>query len=179
MKLNKIAHCIALMEVAGNAFGQAAPEQKLQRVEITGSSIKRIASEGALPVQVLNTEDLKAQGITTAEQVISFLNVNGNGIDNLARNSDVAAGSGRGSNGFSAANLRGQGASNTLVLLTPRHRAVASRLSMASTHWMYPAELVATRLTAWGRRMKCCGPIPLPNMAVPGTRAALRFCSNP
>ena len=123
MKLNKIAHCIALMGVAGYAFGQAAPEQKLQRVEITGSSIKRIASEGALPVQVISTEDLKAQGITTAEQVISMLNVNGNGIDNLASNSDVAAGSGRGSNGLSAANLRGQGASNTLVLLNGRRIA--------------------------------------------------------
>ena len=123
MKLNKIAHCIALMGVAGYAFGQAAPEQKLQRVEITGSSIKRIASEGALPIQVVSSEDLKAQGITTAEQVISFLNVNGNGIDNLASNSDVAAGSGRGSNGLSAANLRGQGASNTLVLLNGRRIA--------------------------------------------------------
>ena len=123
MKLNKIAHCIALMGVAGYAFGQAAPEQKLQRVEITGSSIKRIAAEGALPVQVISTEDLKAQGITTAEQVISMLNVNGNGIDNLASNSDVAAGSGRGSNGLSAANLRGQGASNTLVLLNGRRIA--------------------------------------------------------
>ena len=123
MKLNKIAHCIALMGVAGYAFGQATPEQKLQRVEITGSSIKRIASEGALPIQVISTEDLKAQGITTAEQVISMLNVNGNGIDNLASNSDVAAGSGRGSNGLSAANLRGQGASNTLVLLNGRRIA--------------------------------------------------------
>ncbi|MBC7620617.1 MAG: TonB-dependent receptor plug domain-containing protein, partial [Candidatus Saccharibacteria bacterium] len=111
------------MGVAGYAFGQTEPEQKLQRVEITGSSIKRIASEGALPVQVISTEDLKAQGITTAEQVISMLNVNGNGIDNLASNSDVAAGSGRGSNGLSAANLRGQGASNTLVLLNGRRIA--------------------------------------------------------
>ncbi|OYU32378.1 MAG: TonB-dependent receptor [Comamonadaceae bacterium PBBC2] len=123
MKLNKIAHCIALMGVAGYAFGQAVPDQKLQRVEITGSSIKRIASEGALPIQVISSEDLRAQGITTAEQVISMLNVNGNGIDNLASNSDVAAGSGRGSNGLSAANLRGQGASNTLVLLNGRRIA--------------------------------------------------------
>ncbi|OYU46821.1 MAG: hypothetical protein CFE44_00035 [Burkholderiales bacterium PBB4] len=123
VKLNQIAHCIALMGVAGYAFGQAVPEQKLQRVEITGSSIKRIASEGALPIQVISTEDLKAQGITTAEQVVSLLNVNGNGIDNLASNADVAAGSGRGSNGLSAANLRGQGASNTLVLLNGRRVA--------------------------------------------------------
>ena len=123
MKLNKIAQCIALMGIAGYAFGQTAPEQKLQRVEITGSSIKRIASEGALPIQVITLGELKAQGITTAEQVVSFLNFNGNGIDNLASNTDVAAGSGRGNNGLSAANLRGQGADNTLVLLNGRRIA--------------------------------------------------------
>jgi iron complex outermembrane receptor protein len=123
VKLNKIAQCIALMGIAGYAFGQTAPEQKLQRVEITGSSIKRIASEGALPIQIISAQDLKTQGITTAEQVISMLNVNGNGIDNLASNSDVAAGSGRGSNGLSAANLRGQGAASTLVLLNGRRVA--------------------------------------------------------
>jgi len=123
VKLNKIAQCIALMGIAGYAFGQTAPEQKLQRVEITGSSIKRIASEGALPIQVITLGELKAQGITTAEQVVSFLNFNGNGIDNLASNTDVAAGSGRGNNGLSAANLRGQGADNTLVLLNGRRIA--------------------------------------------------------
>lgn len=123
MKLNKIAQCIALMGVAGYAFGQAAPEQQLQRVEVTGSSIKRVAAEGALPVQIITGEDLKRQGIVSAEQLMSVLNGNGNGMDNLAANSDVAVGSGRGSNGLSAANLRGQGSSSTLVLLNGRRLA--------------------------------------------------------
>jgi iron complex outermembrane receptor protein len=44
-------------------------------------------------------------------------------MDNLASNTDVANGSGRGSNGLSAANLRGQGSNNTLVLLNGRRLA--------------------------------------------------------
>jgi hypothetical protein len=46
---------------SGLAFGQA----QLDRVEITGSSIKRsIASEGALPVTILKAEELRQQGVT-------------------------------------------------------------------------------------------------------------------
>jgi hypothetical protein len=40
----------------------------MQRVEITGSSIKRVALEGALPVQVISVDQLDKQGITSAEQ---------------------------------------------------------------------------------------------------------------
>ncbi len=123
MKLNKLAHAMALMGMATVALAQSAADAQLQRVEVTGSSIKRVAAEGALPVQVISSEDLKRQGIVTAEQLMSVLSVAGNGLDNLASNSDVAAGSGRGSNGLSAANLRGQGSNNTLVLLNGRRLA--------------------------------------------------------
>ena len=68
MKINKLAHAIALAGLATAAFAQTAPDAQLQRVEVTGSSIKRVASEGALPVQVISSEDLKRQGIVTAEQ---------------------------------------------------------------------------------------------------------------
>ncbi len=122
MKLKQISQCLALAGFASCVAAQTA-DTSLQRVEITGSSIKRIAKEGALPVQVITAADLKKQGIVTAEQLMSSLNSNGNGMDNLASNSDVANGSGRGSNGLSAANLRGQGSNNTLVLLNGRRLA--------------------------------------------------------
>jgi iron complex outermembrane receptor protein len=126
LNMKKLTQSLAMLGLSTHLVGMAQtppPSQSLGRVEITGSSIKRIAAEGALPVQVISAEELSAQGITTAEQVISFLNGNGNGIDNLASNSDVAAGSGRGSNGLSAANLRGQGSAATLVLLNGRRVA--------------------------------------------------------
>ena len=122
MKLKKISQCLALAGLASCAAAQTS-EVSLQRVEITGSSIKRIASEGSLPVQIITGEDLKRQGITTAEQLISTLSGNGSGLDNLASNADVVAGAQRGNNGASSANLRGQGAASTLVLLNGRRVA--------------------------------------------------------
>ena len=123
MKLNKIAQCIALMGVSGLAMAQTDSAVKLERVEITGSSIKRIAAEGALPVQIITGEDLKRQGITTAEQLMSTLSSSSTGMDNLASNADVVTGAARGNNGASAANLRGQGSASTLVLLNGRRVA--------------------------------------------------------
>ncbi|HEU4853057.1 MAG TPA: TonB-dependent receptor [Telluria sp.] len=95
----------------------------MQRVEITGSSIKRIAKEGALPLEVISRAQIEAQGIVSAEQLIATLNVNGTGSDNLASNSDVTSGAQRGNNGASSANLRGQGSDSTLVLLNGRRIA--------------------------------------------------------
>jgi iron complex outermembrane receptor protein len=136
VKLNKIAQCIALMGMTGLAFAQTSPEaqapasnaQNLGRVEITGSSIKRLAGEGALPVQVITHDDLQKQGVSSAEQLISLLSMNGNGLDNLASNADVVAGAQRGNNGSSGANLRSQGSGSTLVLLNGR-RVAASGLN--------------------------------------------------
>jgi iron complex outermembrane receptor protein len=99
------------------------PEGPIQKVEILGSSIKRIAREGALPVEVITRKQLEEQGIVTAEQAIAVLNINGNGSDNLASNSDVTSGAQRGNNGASSANLRGQGADSTLILLNSRRVA--------------------------------------------------------
>ena len=117
--LTPLATAIALLGLSTLSQAQSSE----QRVEITGSSIKRIASEGSLPVQVITRQDLERQGIVTAEQLISTLSVNGNGLDNLASNADVVAGAARGNNGASCANLRGQGCAATLVLLNGRRIA--------------------------------------------------------
>ncbi len=96
---------------------------KLEKFVVTGSMIKRIADEGALPLSVFTKLELEQEGIASAEQLIMNLNVNGNGLDNLASNADVVAGAQRGNNGASAANLRGQGANATLILLNGRRVA--------------------------------------------------------
>ncbi len=56
----------ALAQQAGDQDA-AAP---IQRVEITGSSIKRINKEGALPVQVLTQEDIKRTGATSVTDLL-------------------------------------------------------------------------------------------------------------
>ncbi|MFM5893737.1 MAG: TonB-dependent receptor domain-containing protein [Novosphingobium sp.] len=97
-------------------------------IVVTGSRIKQDPGKSALPLTIIRTEDLSREGISNPEQLISFLASNGNGADNLASNSDVVTGAQRGTNGLSSANLRGQGASATLVLLNGR-RVAAHGLS--------------------------------------------------
>ena len=54
----------------GNGAGPsgAAP---LQEVVVTGTSIKGISAETALPVQVLKSEDVARTGATTAEELLA------------------------------------------------------------------------------------------------------------
>jgi iron complex outermembrane recepter protein len=98
------------------------PEEsvKLEKYVVTGSMIKRIEGEGALPVLTISPIEMEQRGIASAEQLMMELNINGNALDNLASNADVVAGQQRGNNGATSANLRGQGSNATLVLLNGR-----------------------------------------------------------
>jgi iron complex outermembrane recepter protein len=117
-RLDALVGALALAGLAGHALAQSD-----QRIVITGSSIKRIASEGALPVQTITRAELTREGISSTEQLVMALTVNGTGLDNLASNADVVDGAARGNNGATSANLRGQGSNATLVLLNGRRVA--------------------------------------------------------
>jgi iron complex outermembrane receptor protein len=93
---------------------------KLEKFVVTGTMIKRIEGEGALPVLTITPLEMEQRGIASAEQMLMELNINGNGMDNLASNADVVAGQQRGNNGATSANLRGQGSNATLILLNGR-----------------------------------------------------------
>jgi len=125
VKLKKLAQMIALIGVVGPAIAQDVQADKpMQRVEITGSSIKRINVEGALPVQTITTDQLDKQGITNAEQLMQLISANGNGADNMTSGNNVfGADADRVSGGASFASLRGLGPSATLVLLNGRRVA--------------------------------------------------------
>src|SRR3546814_18241087 len=88
----------------------------LDAVTVTGTRIKRTEVAAALPVMVLQKEEIEAQGITSAEQLLQFLNVASNSADSLAANSGIAPPDTRGNNGVSGANLRGQGSDATLEI---------------------------------------------------------------
>jgi len=47
-----------------------------QRVEITGSAIKRINAETALPVTVLKVDDLREAGYSSVQDIVNTLSVN-------------------------------------------------------------------------------------------------------
>ena len=88
----------------------------MQRVEVTGSSIKRLASETALPITTIKASDFVKQGLTTAAEVLNTISMN-----QSATGSSQSVGSGTG--GVASADLRGLGANKTLVLLNGRRIA--------------------------------------------------------
>ncbi len=133
MKLKKLAQVISLLCIAAPAFAQApapaaparpavAPAAKPEKIEVTGSSIKRVADEGATPLQIITKEEIDRAGITSAEELVSLLSANGTGADNMSSNVafSVNANEARNSNSVASANLRGLGAASTLVLLNGR-----------------------------------------------------------
>jgi len=128
MKRSKIALCLALAGICSSGFAaevneEIAQEDEVERIQITGSNIKRTALEGSLPLTIFSKADLVAQGISSAEQLLLQLNIAGNGALNLASNAGIVGGSERGNNGASSADLRGQGPGSTLVLLNGRRVA--------------------------------------------------------
>ena len=127
MKLKIVAALLAFTSLTAPAFAQVTPppaedeaELESDRIIVTGSSIKHKAEDSAVPLTIYSNVDLQREGVSNPEQFISLLASNGNGADNLASNSDVAQVEQRGTNGVSSANLRGQGAGATLVLLNGR-----------------------------------------------------------
>jgi len=118
----------AATPVSGDTTTSNDKDSTAKEVLVTGSRIKQDPNNSALPLQIITTQDLERNSIASPEQLISFLTDNGTGADNLASNSDVIPNDQRGNNGLSAANLRGQGAGATLVLLNSR-RVAAHGLS--------------------------------------------------
>jgi iron complex outermembrane receptor protein len=95
---------------------EVANDAPMQRVEVTGSAIKRIDAETSVPVTVLKLDDLKKQGYTTIEQVMSTLS-----SSQASQGTSQVVGASTG--GASFADLRGIGANKTLVLLNGRRLA--------------------------------------------------------
>ena len=88
---------------AAAAEGQAPvdpPTVQLQRIEVTGSAIRRVDAETAVPISVLRAEELRQQGVTSTEELIGRLSGN-QGVYNSSRSVGSATG------GASFADLRG------------------------------------------------------------------------
>jgi iron complex outermembrane receptor protein len=113
-----LAITAAFSLASANALAQSEDAQKMARVEITGSSIKRIDAETALPVQVIRREDIERSGATTAAELLSKISASAAGLTDGSSFTDLP-----GQRGFSGANLRGVGVSSTLVLLNGRRLA--------------------------------------------------------
>ena len=122
LRLTALASLLLLTGLQAQAQVQAQSDEarKLERVEVTGSSIKRIENEGSLPVQVITRADIIKSGVTTAAELMATLSAASN---SLTDGVSIGTGGYKDQMGFNSANLRGLGTSSTLVLLNGRRMA--------------------------------------------------------
>ncbi|WP_214000256.1 TonB-dependent receptor [Arsukibacterium sp.] len=118
-KLNKAVRlAIAFGAASATAFTAsvtAAEEDetaKVERIEVTGSRIKRTDLEGALPVTVIDREAIELSGEISVADLIRNTTFNSAG--------SFRPQSGSSAQGVSQVNMRGLGASRTLVLVDGR-----------------------------------------------------------
>ena len=152
--------CAALL----GAYGHAATAQEtdaagtpaMQRVEVTGSSIKRLVSETATPLSIFKAEDFAKQGLTTAQEVLSKIPSNSSSMG--SGNAVGGNTSGLPTGGQASADLRGLGGDKTLVLLNGRRIA----------NHPYDGASVDLNIIPHRRRWsasKCCATAPRPSTA--------------
>jgi iron complex outermembrane receptor protein len=115
-----VSFAIAYVAFGGAAMAQETSSAPMQRVEVTGSSIKRASAETASPVQVVSREDLAKSGKGTVAEYLQTLTADGAGSLPTGFGNGFAAGS-------TAISLRGLGATSTLVLLNGRRMAPFAR----------------------------------------------------
>lgn len=135
-KTNQLRKAIALalftgaagIACTGVAFAQDAQEKSsevttLDRVEVTGSRLKRAEIEGALPVTVIQRADIEASGEVSVADYLRTTNFNSVGQFRPQSGSSAQAGA--------FADLRGLGGQRTLVLIDG-HRAPKAPFSAGS-----------------------------------------------
>jgi iron complex outermembrane receptor protein len=103
--------------VGQQAQAQAqAPQQQLERVEITGSAVRRIQAETSLPVQIIKREDIERSGATSVTDLIQQLP----SMQNFTNEGTSVGGGGA---GFAGASIHNLGETRTLVLFNGRRLA--------------------------------------------------------
>ncbi|MBI3716581.1 MAG: TonB-dependent receptor plug domain-containing protein, partial [Betaproteobacteria bacterium] len=101
------------------AFAQtpAPTPQKVEKIEVTGSNIKRVDEETSAPIQIINRADIEKSGKQTVAELLRQLPiVGGGGLNDLTSSNSF-------SSGVSTVSLRGLGSTATLVLLNGRRVA--------------------------------------------------------
>ena len=103
----------AVLTLVSNAQAQSdtpTPTTVIERIQVTGSSIKRLAGETALPVSTIKSEELDARGHTELKDLVLEMPQS----QSLGTNAGAAG---------PVLNLRGLGPMRTLTLLNGRRMA--------------------------------------------------------
>ncbi len=114
--------------------GVVSAQETLQRVEVTGSRIKTIDTEGQSPIIVLGAEAIKADGIRTAEGL----------LNNLPQvMADYGGSVSNGATGTATVNLRNLGSNRTLVLVNGRRMPAGSPRNPAADLNQIPVSMIS------------------------------------
>lgn len=108
---------LGLLAMPARAQEEAA---QLDRIEVTGSRIKRATAEGALPVAVITREDIDVSGDVSVADFLRNTTFNSFGSFRPQSGSSAQA--------VATINLRGIGAARTLVLIDGRRAPVSPSL---------------------------------------------------
>ncbi len=90
--------------------------EQIEKIEVTGSRIKRTELEGVAPLAVIDAAEIEANGFTSIADVLESSLANAG----ASFNGDEASGY---TTGASSVNLRGMGSNRTLVLINGRRQA--------------------------------------------------------
>ncbi|MGI5310512.1 TonB-dependent receptor plug domain-containing protein [Rheinheimera sp. WS51] len=96
-------------------------EATVERIEVTGSRIKRNDLEGASPVAVISRDDIAKSGFSNLQQIMERNPATGVGTFSTRGNSQDST-----ANGGAAISLRGFGSDATLVLINGRRVSVSA-----------------------------------------------------
>ena len=107
--------------------------EKVERIQVTGSRIKRTDLETSSPVTVMTAEEIKLSGFTRVEDVLNQLPQ----IE-AAQSSFLA----NGATGTATVDLRGLGSNRTLVLINGRRMQAGSITSQVADINQIPASLI-------------------------------------
>ena len=119
-KKHTLALSISAALLASQSFTTFAAEEEVERIEVTGSHIKRQDMEGPSPVSSLSAADISKSGVTDLIGLFAKLPISGQGtFSTQANSSDDTA------NGGSSVSLRGLGADSTLILVNGRRVSVS------------------------------------------------------
>jgi iron complex outermembrane recepter protein len=110
------ASLLASQAMAQTPTPAPAP-QKVEKIEVTGSNIKRVDSETSAPIQVITRAEIERSGKQSVTELLRSLPSNaGGGLNDIT-------GANSFSSGASSVSLRGLGSTATLVLLNGRRVA--------------------------------------------------------
>lgn len=116
MKLSKKQLALAVVSAVTVGTALAQQPQKIEKIEVTGSNIKRVDSEGPQPVAIITKEEIAKKGVASTNDLLRSLSYMSSFNDELTVNSPNASGT-------AAAGFRGLAGDQTVVLLNGRRLA--------------------------------------------------------